>query len=209
MENLKEKQIKEFQAEIKSINDKDFTAEIFISDGSVDRHGDIVEPEAIIDGKKNFMKNPVLINSHNYGDVNNILGKFKEISIDGKKVSAKVEYFVGQGNPAADWAFACAKNKVAAFSIGFMAKEYEVMKDKAGNSTGYKFKALELLEVSQVAVPANPHALIKSFEILKNKVEDAKPKPAAEVNQKTISAAKGCDKVSFGEIKNIVEENLK
>lgn len=155
--------------EVKSIDEEKAIAEVYISSSKRDRMGDIVEPDAIINGSKNFMKQPVLLDCHDSrGGVERILGKFLEIYKVGEKVAAKVQYLAGQGNSAADWAFTLAKNGVAAFSIGFRGLAYELIEEKDADGykriTGYKFTKIELLEVSQVAIPANPDAVMKAYQ---------------------------------------------
>ncbi len=155
--------------ELKSIDEEKSIAEVYISSSKRDRMGDIVEPDAIINGSKNFMKQPVLLDGHDSrGGVERILGKFLEIYKVGEKVAAKVQYLAGQGNSAADWAFTLAKNGVAAFSIGFRGLAYELIEERDADGykhvTGYKFTKIELLEVSQVAIPANPDAVMKAYQ---------------------------------------------
>lgn len=171
--------------EVKAIDEENFTADVVISSGNRDRMGDILEPEVIIAGSKNFMRNPVLINSHDsWGGVEKILGKFLELSVSGKKTIGKVKYFVGQGNPAADWAFNLAKQGIAAFSIGFRGLAYEYIEEKDADGykrvTGYNFTKIELLEVSQVAIPANPDALMKAFTTFSQTSGARAPQPESK-----------------------------
>lgn len=177
-----------FEMEIKAVDEEKYTAEVVISSGNRDRMGDVVEPEAVIAGAKNFMKHPILLDSHDrHGGVEKIIGKFLELSVKDNKVVAKVQYLAKQGNSAADWAFNLAKQGIAAFSIGFRGLAYEYIEEKDSDGykriTGYKFTKIELLEVSQVAIPANADALMKAYtEFSKSKVAQV-PKTSEEKPQ--------------------------
>lgn len=177
-----------FDVEIKSVNEEDKSVKAVFSTSAVDRMGDIVDPEALLAGSKNFIKNPVLMNSHEKYDLTKIIGKVSDLQVQGKKFAGTVIYFAGQGNPAADWAFNLAKQGIAAFSIGFRGLEYEYIKAKSkyGDGevvTGLHFTKVELLEISQVAVPANQEALMKAYETFsKSKVAQV-PQASEEKTQ--------------------------
>ena len=84
--NLKqgEKAYIQMPVEVKSI-DKDMgTLEAIFSTQDVDRHGDIV----LQDGWdiSMFKKNPVILNSHNYGDAAEVIGKASNVKVDRKSV---------------------------------------------------------------------------------------------------------------------------
>jgi hypothetical protein len=109
-----------------------------------------------------------LLSSHAYRGLMNQLGVFESIKIDNeaKEVVAKPKWFVGEGNPEADWGWKLAEHGVAAFSIGFIPKKSISYDEEARAKNGgiYRdFEEIELLEVSQVLIPANPSALQKSF----------------------------------------------
>jgi HK97 family phage prohead protease len=176
-ETLEIKKDLTFDVEVKSVDENEFTVDAVFSSKVKDRQGDILPPDVLLSGAENYLKNPVLLDSHTYHSVKNIIGSVEDLKASGSAVSGRVKYFVGQGNDAADWAFALAKNKIASFSVGFRALDYEYIKEKNKEGyeivTGYQFKKVELLEISQVSVPANPKALMKSFEAVN--------KPAAQV----------------------------
>jgi hypothetical protein len=72
--------------------------------------------------------------------------------------------------------------------VGFIDLEREPILDNEGNRTGWRFKRAELLEVSLVAVPANPGALIVPVQkglLTQEEAEafQAKMKEAAEEGQ--------------------------
>lgn len=157
----------DFTFEIKSIDEETNSVTAVFSHSQKDRAGDILPPEVLLAGAKNFLKNPVLLDSHSYGGVKNIIGKVEDLQVADGGLTGRAVYFAGKGNDAADWAFTLAKEGLAAFSVGFRALDYEYLKEKDARGqeivTGYRFKKVELLEISQVAVPCNPRALKKIF----------------------------------------------
>lgn len=119
-----------------------------------DRHGDIVEQNWDL---KNFKKNPVILNSHNYGDATEVIGKATEIGVNKKETIKTLEgsiQFAVKENPKAKIIFDLyAGGFLSAFSVGFLPKEFD---DKG------KILKSELLEISAVSVPANAMALAKA-----------------------------------------------
>ncbi|HOA84217.1 MAG TPA: hypothetical protein PKV92_09355, partial [Thermodesulfovibrio thiophilus] len=95
---------------------------------------------------------------------------------------AKFKYFVGEGNPEADWAFKLASKGIAAYSVGFIPYQYttdeaEIKKllgstDKS-DMPNLVYKDVELLEISQVLVPANPSALLLSYKSVSDPVVES------------------------------------
>lgn len=161
---IAQKIVKVFSAEIKDINEKDFSITATVSTNKEDRYGDIVEPESFKKRLKNYKAHPVLLSSHDYGDLRKQLGEASNIKITDIGLDINFKYYANLGNAEADWAWVLAQKKIAAFSIGFMSFEFEWIKDKDKESgaefiTGRRFKDIELLEVSQVLVPANRQSL--------------------------------------------------
>jgi len=156
---------------IKSVNEEKGLVEAVVSSESIDRYGEIIEVNAYTKRLKTFMKHPVLLSSHNYSKLTNQIGIWEKIWVEGKEVIGRAKYFINSGNPESDWGFFLAKNGVAAFSVGFLPYEWEDgnwEKDgeaiKAGKKPCRKYKDIELLEISQVLVPANSTALQKSID---------------------------------------------
>ena len=163
-----EKVTKYFLGKVRSVDPKTFTAEVVISDETKDRYDERVLVSSFAKTKKEFMKHPVLLSSHAYRGLMNQLGVFESIKIDNeaKEVIAKPKWFVNEGNPEADWGWKLAEKGVAAFSIGFIPKKAITYDEEARAKNGgiwRDFEEIELLEVSQVLIPANPSALQKSF----------------------------------------------
>lgn len=121
------------------------------SDETVDRQGDLLSIDRWDFG--NFMKNPVLQLSHNYSEPP--VGIAKNLSIRGKRLYFEpVFHEITQKAKEIKQLYEAGIMK--AFSVGFIPP-----KDKSGK--------YELLEISAVAIPANPNALIIS-----SKAVDAK-----------------------------------
>ena len=141
--------------------DGDYTFEAVISTETIDRHGDIVKASGInID---RYMKHPVLLSSHRYDDLRKQIGIVKELRREGKKWVAKYQYFAGEGNEEADWGYKLSQKGIAAFSIGFIPKNWDMEENEDGEVKRV-FKEVELIEISQVLIPANPDAIQKSLE---------------------------------------------
>lgn len=158
----KNKVVKFFSSEIKSIDLEKFTVDAIVSTKKVDRDGDIILPEAFTKRLKLFKEHPVLLSSHFYYDLKSQIGEAQAIKVTDTGVEVKFKYYVGEGNEQADWAFNLAQKGIAAWSIGFMGWEYDWIKEKDGDSeriTGRKYTDIELLEISQVLIPSNRGAL--------------------------------------------------
>ncbi|MFA5398022.1 MAG: hypothetical protein WC346_18565 [Methanogenium sp.] len=166
---MEEKKVKFFRGKVKSIDPETKTIKAVISDESKDRYKERILVTAFEKTKDDFMKHPVLLSSHSYHGLKNQIGEFKDISIDkkNKEVVGEIEYYAGLGNEEADWAWVLAQKGVAAFSVGFIPKTIKSYDEEARDKNGgirCDYEDIELLETSQVLIPANPSALQKSFE---------------------------------------------
>lgn len=153
-----EKAYMEMPVEVKTIDKEAGTLEAIFSTQDVDRHGDVVLQEGW--DLTNFKKNPVILNSHNYGDASEVIGKASGVSIDKKKLQGKITFAVNE-NPKAKVIFDLyAGGFLNAFSVGFIPSKFKENKD--GSTDYYTIAEAELLEVSAVSVPANARALAKA-----------------------------------------------
>jgi len=138
---------------VKGVDEETSTLEAVFSTEDEDRHGDIVRQNWDL---KQFKKNPVILNSHNYWSATDVIGKAEKIGIKNGQLEGKIKFAVEE-NPIAKIIFDLYKNGfLNAFSVGFIPKEFS---DK-----GEILKS-ELLEISAVSVPANAYALAKSAGI--------------------------------------------
>lgn len=148
-----------FRAEVKGVNEETGTIDMLIpmSTGAKDRVNEVILPEAFRKTLRDFRKRPVLLSSHNYNDLRKQIGEFTKITLSADGLLAKPKYYINEGNEEADWGFKLAQKGMAAFSVGFMpivTKEAE--KDTDPLRT---YEEIELLEISQVCVPANREAI--------------------------------------------------
>jgi HK97 family phage prohead protease len=169
-----------FGAELKDISTKDYSVTVLVSTKSIDRDKEIVEPEAFRKRMKRYKSNPVLLSSHNHYDLGAVIGKAEKLNITDKGLEARFKYFVGEGNPDADWAFKLIEKGIAAWSIGFIPHGY-----KEGNpeKDGFirKYDDVELLEISQVTVPSNPDAVLSMIDEYSGKQNDEGTKTQLEM----------------------------
>ena len=129
-----------------------------VSTEAKDRQGDLIRQDGW--DLKNFMAHPVLLSSHDYMSLRSVIGEWESMEVKGKKLVGIAKYYIGQGNEEADWGFNLASKGRAAYSVGFlpdMSKAKELDSDNWMGS--FEFNGQELLEVSQVSIPANPEAL--------------------------------------------------
>lgn len=214
-----EKKTKVFIGKIKSVDEEKKTVEVIVSDGTIDRYGEVILPEAFSKRLGSYKKgNPVLLSSHNYGKLTNIIGKATNIKVTDEGLLAKFLYFAGDGNEEADWAWKLAsKYKMAAFSVGFMpweGKSGDWEKDadaiKAGKKPNYVFTDVELLEVSQVCVPANPSAVMKSLEDGIEGIDDITREIVTEYAKSVIQAIENDKSINDDlEIKELEDDDVK
>jgi len=149
---------KTYRAEIRGM-DNEGILDMFIpvSTQSMDRDGEVVEPSAFKKTIPKFMKHPVLVAAHDYRDLTNQIGEWAKLRITEEGIEGKPKYYVNAGNEQADWAYYLASKGVAAFSIGFIPKEWE---DGDGQKSPKRtYKDVELLEISQVIIPSNREAI--------------------------------------------------
>lgn len=147
---------------IKNVDKENHTLTMVASTQTEDRHGDTIIQSGW--GLKNFLKNPVILNSHNYNDATEVIAKATRTEIVGNGKRSKLEQ---------DWKFAVEENPKAkiifdlyaggflhASSVGLIVKKFK--EDGKGNTDWFTIEEAELLEVSAVSVPANQSALAKA-----------------------------------------------
>lgn len=151
------------QKSVKEIIDgenKSYEIEWYASTKDKDRMNDVVEPTAFEETLKQYMTNPIVLLQH---DMDKPIGNVVEASIDDKGLFIKAKI-----TEDTDWVFSKLKNGVLrTFSIWYSVKDYETI-ENVDSEWNYSYtniiKALELFEISLVSVPANPFALVKSFD---------------------------------------------
>src|SRR6266404_6093410 len=159
--------------------DSSDTLDFISSDETLDRYGEIIQAS----GWKldSYHRNPVFQNAHQYGDVIFTLGRALVTEVRGGKLYQRIQ-FATDVNPMARIAHGLYRGKfLNAVSVGFIplrwqngdGTEHQVGRgvltaphplpsDGRGiKGEGFRRRYLEqeLLEVSAVAIPANPNAL--------------------------------------------------
>ena len=143
------------------------------SDETVDRYDEVIKAQGW--DLSNYVKNPVIQNCHQYGDIAFTLGKALETKVEGGALVQRWQ-FASDVNPMAKLASGLYRGGfLNTSSVGFIPLEWQ-NGSKAGEPTRTYVKQ-ELLEVSAVCVPANPNAL--ALAIKSGAIEGADVKEAA------------------------------
>lgn len=125
------------------------------SDATLDRYAEVIDAAGW--DLKNYLRNPVIQNSHMTEDILHTIGKAEKTWVENGKLM-QVWRFASAANPVAKVARDLyAGGFLNASSVGFLPIRWEQGSEAAGYNR--KFVAQELLEVSAVAIPANPSAL--------------------------------------------------
>lgn len=134
------------------------TVEIVASDETVDRYGDIIVASGW--DMTNYQKNPVILVDHSYR-VSAIVGS-ATAKVAGKLLKATITIDGSEENVNAVMvAGLLERGLLHAVSVGFLPFAWEKITDEEGEWTyGYRYTEQELLEISWVAVPANPNAVL-------------------------------------------------
>ena len=179
---IKDKEFFQIVCDKKSVKEiidwdsKAYEIEWYASTKDKDRMNDIVEPSAFEDTIKQYMTNPIVLLQH---DMDKPIGNVIEASIDDKWLFIKARI-----TEDTDGVFSKLKNWVLrTFSIWYRVKDFET-EENTDAEWNYVFtniiKALELFEISLVSVPANPFALVKSFDSCFAKEEEPEEEKVEE-----------------------------
>ena len=132
-------------------------------DDMLDRHGELVENDAILNAWAAYEANPVILYNHSktYG----VIGVMESVEMgeftkpDGEKISVPIGLArIDSGEE--DITRKIRKGFLRAFSIGFIAKAaIKECDDADGDQCYMKFTDIEWVETSVVDVPASPGAL--------------------------------------------------
>lgn len=153
----------------KSYDESAHTAWVVVSSDCVDRYGDTIPTNIWNDDSlKNYLAHPIVMSNHDKdSSLKKVIGQCNELKIEGTEVLANIEWFVDVGNDESDWGWFLITKNLGAFSIGFIEKEFS-----KNSSGGQDYQRIELFDISQVLVPANPEAIQKSL----NDIEKTKYK---------------------------------
>ena len=125
------------------------------SDETLDRYQEVIVAAGW--RLENYLRNPVIQNAHQYGDIIFTIGQALKTWVSGKDL-LQTWKFASQENPFAKIARDLYRGGyLRAASVGFVPIRWENGNDKSGFQRRYVEQ--ELLEVSAVGIPANPNAL--------------------------------------------------
>jgi len=154
------KNINSFQMNFKEVKAVDGKLKIkgFASTPDLDRYDDVIKPEAFANAMKTYMKNPIVLLGH---DSNKPIGTVTEYSLDAKGLEVTVKLVNNT-----DDCFEKIQNKtLRGFSIGWICNDCIFREE--GTKFIREVTALDLVEISVVATPANPSTLFTLSKSLK------------------------------------------
>jgi HK97 family phage prohead protease/HK97 family phage major capsid protein len=125
-----------------------------LSDASVDRYGDVIEPSGwLLDS---FRSNPIALFNHS---PNQPIGRWRNIRVEDERLVADFEPAAKGTSQRADEIISLIEQDILrATSVGFLGVESEPLDPKRPGA-GRRYTRQELLETSIVSIPANPAAL--------------------------------------------------
>lgn len=136
--------------------------EFVLSDGMIDRYGDVVEPDGW--DLKWFKKNPIALFGHSSADP---IGVWENVRVESGKLLARLAFAAAGTSARIDELRSLVEQKILrAVSVGFRPLDADPI-DPSRPYGPQRYKKHELLEASLVSVPANPAALAlaKSLKI--------------------------------------------
>lgn len=180
-----------YRAKIRAIDPKNYTVDALISDASVDRHGTIIEPSGWKKDLKYYKEHPVLVASHDHFNLLSQMGESKKIWVTDEGLMSRFKYYVGEGNPEADWAWKLAEKGMAMYSVGFMPHDWEDLtpeeekkqREKDPTKAAWRrYTRQELIEASQVVVGSNRNALQRTVgDFISHKEEKGPDREVADL----------------------------
>lgn len=142
------------------------TFEATASTDAIDRHGDMIKPDAFDETIKPFLRdNPVLLAAHLHRATDGsptVIGSVTDMTVKGTRVEM-AGVITGATQLGREWGSLVRDKHVRAVSIGFIPMATEFREDIVAGKTIMVFTKIELLEISLVAVPANAQALIRAL----------------------------------------------
>lgn len=160
---MQNNKVKNLELETSVVDEESGVAEVVINSGQIDREGERIAIEGI--DTENFMKNPVLMLSHDYNEFP--IGKFTRIWLDSEKgLMGAVKFAKDQLKVARDAYELVKAGFLKGVSIGVRPLESE---EQDGVTV---YTKSEMLEASLVSIPADAKAgvvSVKSVDVKKFK----------------------------------------
>jgi HK97 family phage prohead protease len=130
------------------------TLDFVMSDGSVDRMGDVIEPDGwLLD---NFRKNPIALFGH---DSRFIVGNWTDVGVRDGQLTGRLQLLDPVSDRMREVKAAVDAGFLRAVSVGFHPMPGKVAPLEGSQIGGLHFTEQELVECSLVSVPANANAL--------------------------------------------------
>lgn len=142
---------------------KDGTLTAVASNAREDRDGEVILPSAFSKHLDVYQANPVILAAHTHRSFDGtptIIGSASKIGIEDEALVFDMTF--ARTDLACQWQSLYEDGHAKAFSVGFIAMDGE-WKDQ-GKGSVYVHTEVELLEISAVAVPANPDAVARSID---------------------------------------------
>lgn len=177
-------------SQAKSIDRDNRTIDFVCSTGTVDRYGEIVEPEAFRDSLPDFMRNPAMPFGHFYDAVQGqtpTVGHWKDMRVESAALVGKA-WFKPRGMGEECWQDYLEGN-LTSVSVAFLTREW-AMRDIGSGAESRRvrvFTKVDLIECSPVLIPANPQARLRAASFL----------PA--------TGASGGDNATMKQLQNLIE----
>jgi HK97 family phage prohead protease/HK97 family phage major capsid protein len=164
--------------------------EFVLSDGSIDRVGDVVDPQGWqLDRIKS---DPVVLFNH---DRNQVLGRWTDVRVRDGELRGRIVWTGSDKWPFAQYIRDLVREGILrTVSVGFRALDKQLLtKDGDKNFGPFRFTKSELLEASLVSVPANPNALAIARDFPRDAIAEIFRKPASEdlAEQRAVHAKPG------------------
>lgn len=155
-----------------------------LSDATVDRYGDIVEPSGW--DLTTFKTNPIALFGHRSDFP---IGSWESVRVEGKQLIGRLKLAARGTSARIDELIGLLEQGVLrAVSVGFRPVEWEAIDPKEPYN-GYRYTKQELLECSLCAIPANPAALAKAKSMgLSDETMSLAFGEQAEVRRRDVSA---------------------
>ncbi len=131
---------------------------VVASEESEDRLGDVVRADGW--DLQAYRRNPVFLWAHDY--TRTPIGRSAWVGVEGPRLTATLEF--APTDFAREVETLYRQRFLRAVSVGFRARAFSFRKARDGAVEGIEYKEQELLELSAVPVPANPHALAKALD---------------------------------------------
>lgn len=133
--------------------------EFVMSDGSIDRMGDIIEPAGW--NLEHFSRNPIALFNHRSDFV---VGQWHDVRVDpngakGGQLRGRLKLLTPVSDRQREVHAAAQAGVLRAVSVGFRAERANIKPLEDSAVGGIRFLKTELVECSLVSIPANPNAL--------------------------------------------------